>query len=124
MSDGRKDKFEDFDDYFSSTYWGIMFEGSQTPYYKNIIYYDPIPAFEKVKCPTLLMFGGNDFQIPAEDNEKPLTEALDKAGNNSYKVVIIPNANHYFSDANHWGWAFSPGVLISISDWLLPQVGL
>ena len=124
LNETRKEEFEDFDDYFSSTYWGIMFECAQTPYYKNIITYDPIPPFEKVTCPTLLMFGGADFQIPAEDHEKPLTEALDKAGNTNYKVETIPNANHYFSDAGHWGWAFTPGVLMKITEWITPVLGM
>ena len=70
------------------------------------------------------MYGGNDFQATAEDHEKPVTEALDKAGNKDYKVEIIPNANHYFSDADHWGWAFSPGVLVTMTDWIFPHVGL
>ncbi|MFC2123723.1 alpha/beta hydrolase family protein [Bacteroidota bacterium] len=124
LNETKKEEFEDFDDYFSSTYWGIMLECSQTPYYSNIINYNPIPTFEKVECPTLLMFGGGDFQIPAGDHEKPITDALDKAGNKDYKTEVIPNANHYFSDASHWGWAFSPGVLVAITEWILPKVDL
>jgi len=124
LNETSKESFEDFEDYFESSYWGIMYECCQTPYYQDIVTYDPIPAFEKVKCPTLLMYGGNDFQIPAEDHEKPVTEALDKANNKNYSVEVIPNANHYFSDASHWGWAFSPGVLATMTDWLLPVVDM
>lgn len=119
-----KEEYDGFDDYFKSTYWGIMIECAQTPYYQNIINYDPIPAFEKVNCPTLLLFGENDFQVPAEDHEKTITNALEKGGNKNYTVKIIAGANHYFSDPEHWGWAFSPEFLVTVTDWLLPVVDL
>lgn len=70
-----------------------------SPWMRYFLNYDPAPALEKLKQPALLLFGAKDLQVPPKQNEKPMVNALKKAGNQEYEVVIYPTANHLFQDA-------------------------
>ncbi|MCE1164240.1 MAG: alpha/beta fold hydrolase [Bacteroidetes bacterium] len=67
---------------------------------KFFLSYDPIPALEKVKCPVLLLFGETDLQVPPEQSEKPMLDALKKGGNKDYQSKIFIKANHLFQESD------------------------
>jgi len=98
----------------------------RSPWMKFFLSYNPAPALEKVKSPILLFFGGLDLQVPVLQNEKPMTDALKKGGNNDVTVKTYANANHLFQEANTGSPSeyanlkkeFVPGFLEFISQWI------
>jgi hypothetical protein len=102
----------------------------KTPWWKYFMQYDPAPTLAKVKCPTLMLFGGLDLQVPPAQSEKIMLEALKKAKNRDYQSKIFPQANHLFQEAKTGNPAeygilkkdFVDGYLAFISEWLLKRV--
>ena len=102
----------------------------KSPWMQYFLQYDPKPALEKTKCPVLLLFGGKDLQVPVAQNEKPMTDALKKAGNTDYTVRTFANANHLFQSAKTGSPSeyadlpkeFVPGFLDEISNWITARV--
>ncbi|WP_299361991.1 alpha/beta fold hydrolase [Winogradskyella sp.] len=83
--------------------------------------YTPIPYFEKLKCPILIIQGLKDIVIP-EDSHINIENALIKAGNTNYAIVTLQNANHSMTktegtDFPYWS-ILHPEYLISIEDWI------
>lgn len=97
------------------------------PWMKYFLAYDPSEYLSKVKCPVLALNGEKDLQVPPNENIELIREILDKAGNNDFKTVIIPNLNHLFQECEtglplEYGkieQTFSPDALKLISDWIL-----
>jgi uncharacterized protein len=104
----------------------------QSTWYRYFIDYDPAPALEKVTCPVLVLFGEMDVQVSPQQNQKPITDALKKAGNKDVTVKIFPKANHLFLTAitgniSEYGTlekVFVPGFLATISEWVRKRCGL
>jgi uncharacterized protein len=42
-------------------------------------WFNPLPYWEKIKCPTLALYGENDELVPAEKSKKLIEDALKKA---------------------------------------------
>jgi hypothetical protein len=92
--------------------------------------YDPAEDWAKTTIPVLGLFGGKDIQVDAEQNAPPLEAALQAAGNTDYQIVIFPNANHLFQEAetgniDEYGTLaqeFTPDFLPTITEWLLARV--
>ena len=77
----------------------------------------PIPYYEELTIPVLLLFGENDLSVHPDAHVPPIREALEKSGNKQVRIKIIPKANHYFV-AEWSGKTFAPGVLPSLHEWL------
>jgi pimeloyl-ACP methyl ester carboxylesterase len=58
------------------------------------VHFDPIPFLQKIKCPTLLLFGELDPNYPAAKSAANMERALKMAGNKDITVHIFPKANH------------------------------
>ena len=92
--------------------------------------YDPVPALKNVKCPTLLLHGELDLQVPAEMSHKSMVAALEEGGNKDFKAKIFPKANHLFQEATTGSPSeyaklpkkFVPGFLELMTDWMLERV--
>ena len=56
--------------------------------------YDPIPSLEKVTCPLIAIFGGLDRNVLPGVNKPLMEDALNRAGNQDFELVVLPNANH------------------------------
>lgn len=69
------------------------------PWMKFFLGYDPVPALEKLTCPTLLLFGELDLQVLPAQNKTPMVKALEKGKNPDFEVKIFPKANHLFQEA-------------------------
>jgi len=99
---------------------------------KYFLSYNPAPTLEKVTCPVLMLFGSLDLQVPPSLNEKPMTDALKKAGNKDVTVKLFPKANHLFQEATKGSPSeyatlkkeFIPGFLDFVSAWILKRVNL
>ncbi|MHB8905371.1 MAG: alpha/beta hydrolase family protein [Melioribacteraceae bacterium] len=96
------------------------------PWFKYFINYDPAPALQKVKVPVLMTFGELDLQVPVNQNKPKMEDALRLGGNNNFKSIIFPKANHLYQEAktgspgeyNELEKEFVPGFLEKIGDWI------
>ena len=83
--------------------------------------YNYVPYWEKVKIPTLLLYGEKDEITPVNPSVDRIKSALKKAGNKRYTVIIIPNAIHYFAQVKKEGdlWTQNtPGYFENIYNWI------
>jgi dienelactone hydrolase len=98
-----------------------------SPWFRYYVKYDPIPALEKVKVPVLMTFGELDMQVTAAQNKSKMEEALKRGGNNNFKSIVFPKANHLYQEAktgspNEYAdlpKEFVPGFLETIASWIL-----
>jgi uncharacterized protein len=103
-----------------------------TPWFRNLLAYDPRPTLRQVKCPVLAINGEKDLQVAAKENLKAIREALEAGGNHKVKTVELPGLNHLFqtcttgaiSEYGQIDETFSPAALKVISDWIRQQAGL
>ena len=57
-------------------------------------YFNPMPLVSRIKIPVLAMFGSKDKNINPVQGYEAYNKSLKEAGNNFYRVDMIPNANH------------------------------
>ncbi|HSL45345.1 MAG TPA: alpha/beta hydrolase [Anaerolineales bacterium] len=94
--------------------------------------HDPTEDWERVQVPVLALFGEKDTQVSPVQNRPPLEAALARAGNKDVTVIVLPETNHLFQNAQTGGAAeyanlpmeFTPGLLETISDWILERVDI
>jgi len=101
-------------------------EGVIAPAFRAFLAFDPQPYLRQLTVPTLAFFGGLDLQVPAEQSEGPMREALAAAGNVDATVITFPGLNHLMQSAttgnvDEYGAievTIDPVVLETISEWL------
>lgn len=128
MSAEEKKTVKNKDEYVKQTVKQTIAQFS-SKWMKYFLSHDPSYALEKVTCPVLLLFGGKDLQVIVSQNQKPMEDALKKAGNSNYTTKIYPDANHLFQVAgtgspNEYGQLpkeFVPGFLDDITQWIKLQ---
>lgn len=99
--------------------------------YRRFMDFDSAPLWEKVSCPVLAFFGELDLTVPPEPNKKALDNALNKANNKDYTIVVLPKGNHLFLKAETGVQTeypqlknFIPGYFNTMKDWLVKRVKL
>jgi dipeptidyl aminopeptidase/acylaminoacyl peptidase len=87
--------------------------------------YDPIPAYKKVKCPALIVFGKHDFSVPVDESVARIETALEESGHGDYTIKVLPNAGHGVLEIDlkkptqtATPARFAPGYLSLLRDWL------
>ncbi|MCF8363608.1 MAG: alpha/beta hydrolase, partial [Prolixibacteraceae bacterium] len=101
-----------------------------TPWMKNFLTYDPVPALKKVRCPVLAINGEKDLQVPPKENLEIIRETLENAGNKNVSTIELKGLNHLFQECEtglpaEYGQieqTMSPVALNTISDWVKKQV--
>ena len=86
----------------------------------------PAAYWEQVESPVLVLNGGRDSQVPAEENVGALLEALEKAPTERFESEIFPDENHLFQTAGTGAvdeyeeieQTVAPEVLERIAGWL------
>ena len=68
-----------------------------TPWARAFLGYAPRPALRALRVPTLMLFGGRDYQVPADQSATAARAAL--VANRSARIVVIDDANHLFQTA-------------------------
>lgn len=92
------------------------------------MHYDPIPALERVPCPVLALFGELDDNVVPADNAPIMRAALERGGNRSVTIHIVPDGNHGLAPSRgarlpiHRFVGSCPEVWGSVSEWLRPLV--
>ena len=89
--------------------------------------YTPLPYFEKIKQPVLIDQGSLDEIIPT-DSYEIISEALDKAQNKKYEIIVLKGASHSMydvgqSDFPYWSKLHSKYINI-LENWInnLPEI--
>ena len=90
-----------------------QFQMISTPWFSQLLTYDPRPVLRMVKCPVLAMIG-----------------ALKAAGNTDYTIVHLPALNHLFQTSKtglpaEYGQieeTIAPRALDMIGDWIGKRV--
>jgi dienelactone hydrolase len=103
---------------------------AKSGWYRFFLDYDPGPAFRKVSCPILALYGGLDTQVPAQPNIDALRAATAQGGNRDVTVKTYERANHLFipattglpSEYATLEKTFVPGLLDDIFSWLSARV--
>ena len=93
---------------------------------------DPVADWERVTIPVLALFGGKDTQVPTELHEPALRDALDRAGNETVEIVVLPDANHLFQSADTGLFAeygtlapeFTSDFLPTLVEWVAEQASV
>ncbi len=104
----------------------------RSPWFKFFLDYDPAPTLAKVQVPVLALFGGKDLQVPAEPNRRAMEEVFAKSGLKDYRIVVMPDANHLYQQANTGSVSeyttlkkeFLPGFLDLLTTWIGERAGL
>jgi uncharacterized protein len=97
-----------------------------SPWFRFFLDYDPLPALQALKTPTLALYGQKDLQVPVKFNLAPTQKALQDAGNRDFLVREIPNLNHQFQHCftgSPTEYAaieetFSPDAFQILADWI------
>jgi pimeloyl-ACP methyl ester carboxylesterase len=97
-----------------------------TPWFASILNYDPTEDWAQTTLPLLAIYGGKDVQVDADQNAPALQAALRRAGNEQYEIVVLPNANHLFQEAETGSVSeyarlpaeFTPDLVPTIIEWL------
>jgi uncharacterized protein len=56
--------------------------------------YDPVPVLERVTCPVLAIWGERDLYVPVAASVERFAAALGRAGNGSFRLEVVPDADH------------------------------
>jgi len=83
--------------------------------------YTPIPYFETIKQPILILQGTLDEIIPANSHEL-ISNALTKSSNSNFETILLEGASHsmYYvgeSDFPYWS-KLHPDYLKTVEDWI------
>jgi len=100
-----------------------------SPWFRFFLTYDPRPTLERVRVPTLALFGEKDMQVPDEQNAAPMRAEL--ADDTDATVTVLPGLNHLFQTAEtgapteyaRIAETMSPTALNTISRWILDRFG-
>ncbi len=103
----------------------------RTPWFRDLLAYDPVATLKLVKCPVLAINGEKDLQVAAKENLAAIRDALLAGGNKNVKTVELPGLNHLFqtcqtgavTEYSQIEETFNPKALNLISDWILQTVG-
>jgi pimeloyl-ACP methyl ester carboxylesterase len=103
-----------------------------TPWFRDMMLYDPRPALEKVRVPVLALIGEKDVQVPPRENFKALRAALEAAGNKDFTLKEMPGLNHLFQTCKTGSVGeyarieetFAPAALEEVARWIRQRTGI
>ena len=102
-----------------------------TPWFRWFVANDPRPALSKLKCPVLAVTGGNDLQVPPQENLPAIGAALRAGRNRDFETVELPGLNHLFQSSTtglpaEYGTieeTIAPAALDTVTKWIEARVG-
>jgi pimeloyl-ACP methyl ester carboxylesterase len=106
---------------------------------RKMVEFDPGPAWEKVRCPVLAIYGEKDTSLPSEKSIPIILRGLEKGGNRDVTIKVFPRADHGLSTTKTGGPKearerskarrpgespdFTPGYLDHMTNWLSQRFG-
>lgn len=102
---------------------------SVNPWYRYYFQLDPLPYFERVKAPVLMLNGSKDVQVNPGVHVPMIRAALEKGGNHDVTTRLLPGLNHMFQPAKtgdegeyqRIGETMDPQVPTVVADWILSK---
>ncbi len=91
----------------------FSFDASSWVFFKKNYNYDPIPALRGTKCPSLVLLGGNDKLVPAEECVPIFRENLKQS---DCTIKLLSNANHRMKVGD--GQKLDPAYFEILEAWL------
>jgi uncharacterized protein len=101
---------------------------------RKMVEFDPGPAWERVKCPVLAIYGEKDTSLPPEENLPIIRRGRERAGNKDVTIKVVPGADHGLKVTRTGGPKeagerakarkpgddpnFAPGYLDLMTEWL------
>lgn len=109
---------------------GKLVESRTTPHSRYFYNYNPQDELEKLKIPVLSLSGSKDIQVNAKVNQSGIKKALTKGKNKDFKVIELPNLNHFFQECetgkmdeySQIDQTFSPIALQEVSKWIKSHI--
>lgn len=103
---------------------GQILSAFLSPGFRSLMVYDPTPNVAALDVPLLALYGGRDFQVPADLNADVLREAAGEG--RPVTVVVVERANHLFQTAETGALAeygqieetIAPETIAVIVDWI------
>jgi pimeloyl-ACP methyl ester carboxylesterase len=102
---------------------------------RRMVEFDPGPAWERVRCPVLAIYGQKDTSLPPEKSLPIIRRGLRVAGNRDVTIKVFPGADHGLRVSVTSGPRerasarkphdddFAPGYLELMTDWLNERFG-
>ena len=93
--------------------------------------HDPAPALRKMRCPLLVLLGGQDKSTATVENAPLFERILSESGHPDYTVRVFPNGNHglfetetgrFLEDELPELTRLVPGYLETMSEWLETRI--
>jgi len=108
-----------------------MIQQLDMPNSRFVLQYDPRPALQRSKTPTLAVLGDRDPLMPAEQHAPLFAAAFADSPGNDQTVVVLPGLNHLLQNAETGSPAefgrltetMSPEAMRLLSDWILVRFG-
>lgn len=96
-------------------------------WYRPVANYNPLPYWESVHVPVLLIYGERDQNTPAAISIKNIDWALRRAGNKDYTIIELPRAAHDLTISAEPGQPFewrhdAPGYVALLIAWTSQRV--
>lgn len=99
---------------------------ANTPWFRDLLTFDPEPSLREMDQPVLALFGANDLQVPVDENAPLLARLLDADGRPDREVRVLPGLNHLLQPSDTGLPAeyvtiettLAPVALRSIGDWI------
>ncbi|MDQ5929803.1 MAG: uncharacterized protein QG594_1584 [Bacteroidota bacterium] len=90
---------------------------------------NPAAYWRQLKIPVLALNGSLDLQVTPQENLAGIKASLQKAKNNDFEILELPNLNHLFQEAKTGSvqeykdleQTISPKVLDTMSTWILKR---
>jgi len=99
--------------------------------FRGTFIYDPVPVLERVTVPVLAMNGELDENVPTKSSVPMMEQALRKAGNKDFTVIVFPKAGHNFMETDTpYGSQFArrvryvPDFWDTMATWLRKQLNM
>jgi pimeloyl-ACP methyl ester carboxylesterase len=97
-----------------------------SPWFQFFMTYEPAEALAKVNCPVLAVTGSKDLQVDPDLNMPAIEAALEQAGNQDFRIVVLPGLNHLFqacqtgsvTEYQEIEETINPEALNLITDWI------
>ncbi|NVN96361.1 MAG: alpha/beta hydrolase [Bacteroidetes bacterium] len=103
-----------------------MIQQILTPWFRTFLSFDPKKYLTNTHCAVLALNGGNDLQVPPDEDLAAIEKYLKKAGNKHYMIKKLPNLNHLFQTCKTGSpdeyakieETFSPDALLIVKEWI------
>lgn len=101
------------------------------PGFRDLIRYDPGPAFARVDVPVLVVFGTNDLAVMPAENAAPVLAALAASPSGDVTVRVIEGLNHWLQpsetgtdeEAARTETTLDPELLDELAAWVRDRAG-